>query len=132
VLLSPRIGAALEDEIALLPGARDIAQGENARGLDELAAPGRFALIEHGRLLTAFDADEVQGCARGRGGTGHEQSDGLADKIEFLRGQKRFIGEDTADLVLAGDIPRGEKSVHAGRSQRSRAVEGEQPAAGDR
>ena len=101
VLLSAGIGPAADHDMASGPGLVHVAQGERAGDADERAAGVGFPRIEDGRKRLDLESDQGPGGAGGFHAFRDDKRDGLADEVDFVRGQQRLVLDDVADLVLS-------------------------------
>jgi hypothetical protein len=108
VFLAARFDAALDHQGAGRPGGGDVAQGEGARRRDQRSRCCRLARIQKRGQLLDLQAHGRQGLPRLLRRLGHHQRQRLAAEVDLAGGEQRLVGDDAADLVLAGDVGGGE------------------------
>ncbi len=122
-------GLALEIEM-LLAADRELAlepvRGGGDRGLRVAAAEGVVVLHARAGLQRVGDGDrrrprldldpaEPRGAARLVAGAGDDGEQRLAVEHDLALGEQRLVGEHRRDVVLAGNVGRGDHRDDAGR-----------------
>ena len=103
--------------------ALDVAAAELVIG--QHAGAGLHRVVDRDRGLRLRDVDlrQPRGASRLVAGARDDGEQGLAVKQDFLVGEQRFVGERGGDVVLAGNVGRGEHSDDAGRRANSVEIE---------
>ena len=114
VLLRARVGPTAHDVRAARPGRIDVAQREGARGHEQVASRRGLARVEDGRARLDLERDRAAGPPGGASAVGQHHGHRLPHVVHRALGQQGLVGQDAADLVLAGNVGRGEHAHHAG------------------
>ena len=76
-----------------------------------------------GEAVRCRDLIRARAASGGRRAFGDDQGHGLADVIDFVRGQQGLVLDDVADLVLPRNVAGREHGHDAGERGRRRGIE---------